>query len=63
MKKEGILKSFKILKTERPDYYKIEIRLALEDGNTETFKIGSMTKEYISKLIRQEKVKIQADRK
>ena len=63
MKKEGTLKSFKLVKAERPDYYQVEIRLALEDGNTESFKVGVMTKEYISKLIQYEKIKIQADRK
>ena len=45
MKKIGILTSFKLLKTERPDYFKIEIRIRLENGESESFKVGSMTKE------------------
>lgn len=63
MKKVGILTSFKLLKTERPDYFKIEIRIRLENGESESFKVGNMTKEYIQKLILQDQIKVHWDRK
>ena len=59
----GNLTSFKLLRSERPDYFKIEIRIRLENGHSESFNVGTMTKELITNLILQDKIKVHADRK
>ena len=58
MKESGRLTSFVLHKTDRPSYFRTEIKLCKTDNQLVTYKIGAITLDRISSMILQDYVTV-----